>query len=49
VLTVASGGLGVEKLFAVGDAIEARYIKPREGDVFAAVSVTQRVGQERGG
>jgi hypothetical protein len=38
-------GADVEKLFAVGDAIEARYVKPRMGDVFAAVSVTNASGR----
>ena len=38
-------GAGVEKLFAAGDTIEARYVKPRGGDVFAAVSVTSASGK----
>ena len=38
-------GAAVEKLFAVGDTIEARYVKPRSGDVFAAVSVTAQSGK----
>ena len=38
-------GAGMEKLFALGDTIEARYVKPRQGDVFAAVSVTGASGR----
>lgn len=32
-------GAGVENLFALGNRIEARYVKPHQDDVFAAVSV----------
>ena len=38
-------GADVEKLFGPGDTIEARYVKPRGGEVFAAVSVSNAAGK----
>ena len=38
-------GAAFEKMFAPGDAIEARGVRPRGGDVFAAVSVRNAAGK----
>ncbi len=38
-------GARLAKLVAVGDAIEARYVKPRDAEVFAAVSVGNAAGK----
>lgn len=38
-------GPALEKLVAVGESIEARYVKPRGADVFAAVTVTSAAGK----
>lgn len=37
-------GAALERAFAVGDALEARYVKPRDAEVFAAVSVSNAAG-----
>lgn len=38
-------GAALEKLVSPGDAIEARYVKPRDAAVFAAVSVSDAKGR----
>ena len=38
-------GPALEKLVAVGDAIEARYVKPRGAALFAAVSISNADGK----
>jgi hypothetical protein len=38
-------GAALERLVGVGDAIEARYVKPRGADLFAAVSVSNAAGK----
>jgi len=38
-------GAALEKLVGIGDAIEARYVKPRGADLFAAVSVSNARGK----
>jgi hypothetical protein len=37
-------GAALERKFSPGDRLEARYVKPRGADVYAAVSVTNRAG-----
>lgn len=38
-------GAALEKLVSIGDAIEARYVKPRGVDLYAAVSVSDARGK----
>lgn len=38
-------GRALTKLVGVGDAVEARYVKPRDAAVFAAVSVSDATGK----
>ena len=38
-------GAALEKLVAPGETIEARYVKPRDAAVFAAISVSDRKGK----
>ncbi len=38
-------GAALRRLVAVGDVVEARYVKPRDADVFAAVSVSDAGGR----
>ncbi len=38
-------GRAVTRLVAIGDRVEARYVKPRDAAVFAAVTVTDATGK----